>query len=413
MVQPLRASARGMESRKVTLFSTDVGEHIPAQEGHAVTPLELSKIIELAPSFMCVLRGPTFVFEVANEAYRQLAAQRELIGLSVREALPEVEGQGFFELLERVYSTGEPWVGNSIPVRLRRNPGGEPEERYLDLVYQALRGPEGAITSIFVHGVDITSRRLAEDALRTTAELAERQARVFNTTLSAITDFAYSFDRNGRFVYANKPLLDLWGLTLEEACGKNFFDLKYPDDLAAKLQRQIQHVFDTHEGVIDETPYTSPTGVDGYYEYIFRPVYDLQGEVELVAGSTRDITLRKHSEDALKDADRRKSEFLAILVHELRNPLAPIRSAVEFLEKNTTSRDAARPLYQMMERHVSLMVRLIDDLLDLSRVARGTIELRCEQVELSTVLQQAVEIVQAPCAESNHDLTVTMPAEPI
>ena len=315
-------------SRKVAVVFTDVTERRRTQEALAAARTELSEIIELAPSFMCVLRGPTFVFEVANEAYRQLTGERQLIGLAVRDAFPEVAGQGFFELLENVYSTGEPWIGSGVPVRLRRNAGDPPAELYLDLVYQALRGPDGSITGVFAHGVDITARKLAEEALRKTAELAERQSRVFNTTLSAITDFAYSFDRDGRFVYVNKALLDLWGLTLEEAVGKNFFDLKYPDELAEKLQRQIQQVFHTREGVVDETPYTSPTGAGGYYEYILRPVLGPGGDVELVAGSTRDITSRKQAEDALKVADRRKNEFLAMLAHELRNPLAPIRSAV-------------------------------------------------------------------------------------
>lgn len=77
---------------------------------------------------------------------------------------------------------------------------------------------------------------------------AERQARIFDTTLSAIADFAYAFDRDGRFLYVNRALLDLWGLELHEAVGKNFFDLQYPEDLAARLQRQVQTVVDTGGG---------------------------------------------------------------------------------------------------------------------------------------------------------------------
>lgn len=119
---------------------------------------------------------------------------------------------------------------------------------------------------------------------------------LLHTALSHITDFAYVFDREGRFIYVNKPLLDLWGLTLDQAVGKNFFDLKYPDELAAKLQRQIQQVFSTRQRLVDETPYTSPSGVRGYYEYIFSPVLAPDGVVEVVAGSTRDITVRKQLE---------------------------------------------------------------------------------------------------------------------
>jgi PAS domain S-box-containing protein len=127
-------------------------------------------------------------------------------------------------------------------------------------------------------------------------ERYERQTHVFDAMLSAITDFVYFFDRDGRFLYANKALLDLLGLALEAVVGKDFFDLRYPDDLSEKLQRQIQQVFSSREVLSDETPYTSPTGVVGPYEYIFSPVIAADSTVEAVAGSTRDITDRKRAE---------------------------------------------------------------------------------------------------------------------
>lgn len=134
--------------------------------------------------------------------------------------------------------------------------------------------------------------------------------RLFDATLSAIRDFAYTFDRAGRFLYANKALLDLWGLSLEEAVGKNFFDLKYPDELAARLQRQIEEVFTTKTTVRDESPYLSPTGVYGVYEYIFCPVFNDAGEVEIVAGSTRDITRHKAAEQEIRDQQQRMDAAL-------------------------------------------------------------------------------------------------------
>jgi PAS domain S-box-containing protein len=146
-----------------------------------------------------------------------------------------------------------------------------------------------------------------------------RQARVFDAVLSSITDFAYTFDRRGRFTYVNKALLDLWGLALERAIGKNFFDLRYPDELAAKLQRQIEEVFQTGKPLFDETPYVSPTGAGGYFEYIFVPVFTPEGEVEAVAGSTRDITRRKRAEDdrerLLKQVEAER-ERLSEIIHQ-------------------------------------------------------------------------------------------------
>jgi PAS domain S-box-containing protein len=143
-----------------------------------------------------------------------------------------------------------------------------------------------------------------------TDELFRQQSLTFDTILSTITDFAYIFDRSGRFRYVNRALLDLWGLKLEEAVGKNFFDLKYPDDLAGRLQGQIQQVIDTKQGLRDETPYTSPAGVIGYYEYIFQPVFDADGNVEAVAGSTREISSRKKMEEDLRDAKARLESTL-------------------------------------------------------------------------------------------------------
>jgi len=151
--------------------------------------------------------------------------------------------------------------------------------------------------------LDITDRVHAENERGELSDKLARQGRTMETLLSSIADFAYIFDREGRFVYANKALLRLWGLKLEEAIGKNFFDLHYPEELAAKLQRQIQEVFETKLPLSDKTPYTSPTGSGGYYEYIFWPVLDAGDMVELVAGSTRDITESQNTLEALQRSE--------------------------------------------------------------------------------------------------------------
>jgi PAS domain S-box-containing protein len=150
--------------------------------------------------------------------------------------------------------------------------------------------------------IDITERKSSEAKAEDLRFRLDQQAKLFDITLASITDFAYVFDRQGRFAFVNQALLDLWGLKLEDAVGKDFFDLKYPPDLAERLQRQIQQVFDTKAGLTDETPYTSPTGAGGYYEYIFRPVFGRDGSVETVAGSTRDITERKRVEEELRQS---------------------------------------------------------------------------------------------------------------
>ena len=106
---------------------------------------------------------------------------------------------------------------------------------------------------------------------------------------------------------------------------------RLPARVGCPIAAQIQTVIDTKQPVKDETPYTSGVG-ERQYEYIFVPVLAANGSIEAVAGSTRDITDRKRTEEALREADRRKDEFLAMLAHELRNPLAPIRNALQILK---------------------------------------------------------------------------------
>lgn len=160
---------------------------------------------------------------------------------------------------------------------------------------------------------NITERKRAEAALSELAHETEQKEKLLNTVLSHITDFAYIFDCSGRFLFANQPLLDLWRLPLESAVGKTFFELNYPPDLAAKLAREIQEVVTTRRVVSEEITFTSADGTEGSYEYILTPVTAADGSVEFVAGSTRDISERVRSANALRDAERQQRELAELL----------------------------------------------------------------------------------------------------
>ena len=131
--------------------------------------LRLATIFEHAPAFLAVMRGPEYVFERINPAFRTLVGDRDPIGLPLYDALPEIRGQGFVELLDHVRTTGEPFVGRQMPVQLTRRSEGAPETRYVDQVYQRLTDPDGEVR-IAAHGVDVTDQVHASNALRRTEE---------------------------------------------------------------------------------------------------------------------------------------------------------------------------------------------------------------------------------------------------
>jgi PAS domain S-box-containing protein len=249
-----------------------------------------------------------------------------------------------------------------------------------------LRGPHSTPGVVFGISELQASAHQAED-LRFRLE---QQSRILDITLSSIPDFAYIFDRDGRFVFVNNALLKLWGLKLEDAIGKNFFELQYPDELAARLQQQIQKVFDTSEGLTDETEYTSPTGVAGYYEYIFRPVFDREGHVELVAGSTRDITGRKSVE-----ADLRRSQ------ERLREAAESLESQIQARTKELEIRNHDVMLQSEHLRELSIRLMTAQDV-ERRRIAR---EMHDSAGQIVAVLSMQLAQISAKSGDSNSELS--------
>jgi len=123
-------------------------------------------LFQQAPSFMCILSGVDHRFELVNDAYLQLVGNRQLVGLTVRDALPDLSGQGFFELLDTVYRSGTPYLGKNLPVFLQRDGGDTSDKRFINLIYQPIFDQTGNVTGIFVDGFDVTHQKRAEDELQ-------------------------------------------------------------------------------------------------------------------------------------------------------------------------------------------------------------------------------------------------------
>jgi PAS domain S-box-containing protein len=257
---------------------------------------------------------------------------------------------------------------------------------------------------------DVSDRKRAE---------AEREK--FVTLVESSTDFIGMCDLRGVPFFVNRAGLEMVGLDDMEAARsvpvQSFF---FPEDQARIMQEFFPLVLEKGHGEIEVRFRHFKTGAAIWMAYKVLTLPDVAGRPIAFATVSQDVTERKRLEDNLirlaadlSEADRRKNEFLAMLAHELRNPLAPISNTVQALHLGGGDADTLRSASQMLQRQVGQMSRLVDDLLDMSRITRGKIELRKGRVELAPIIQQAVEAVRALYRSLDHELTVTLPPRPV
>ena len=275
-----------------------VGMHLQLRELRIEAESDRAKLSSLlmnAPAAVALVDGPQFVFELANQRYLELVGRpSDILGRTVREVFPELEGQGFFELLSRVYSTGEPFITTEAKILLDRKGDGELEELFVNVVYQPYFGLDGRTKGISVFGFDVTEQVVARHAVESAQREAERER-----------------------------------------------------ELARISQAQAE------------------------------------------------------------SANRAKDEFLAMLGHELRNPLSPILTALELMRlRNDSALLKERAVIERQARHLA---RLVDDLLDVSRIAQGKVDIKRRPIELAQLIGQSIEVAAPLLEERRHVLTTKVP----
>lgn len=229
----------------------------------------------------------------------------------------------------------------------------------------------------------------------------------FTRFMESVPGLAWIKDADGRYVFANDAALKAFRLSRTELYGRTDADV-FPQETAAAFMandrqaalsgvgiqviEKLEHADGEHHSLVAKFPIEEPGSA--------RP---------FVGGIAIDITDRIRAEEALKLADRRKDEFLATLAHELRNPLAPIRYAVQLIAQPGVDRSTLQYVHGVIDRQVGHMVRLLEDLLDMSRISYGKLELRREHVELSVIVNSALEASRPVIEAAGHELVVEMP----
>ncbi len=272
-----------------------------------------------------------------------------------------------------------------------------PHDRWYEI--HAYPSPDG----LSVYFRDVSQRQLAEAALRE----SEQQLRLLADT---IPQLAWTARPDGHIFWYNRRWYEYTGTTPEQMEGWGWQSVHEPLQLPVVLERWKASI---DSGEPFEMVFPLKGADNNFRSFLTRvnPLRDQEGRVLYWFGTNTDISDIKRMEEALRDADRRKDEFLATLAHELRNPLAPIRNSLQILKMPRLDAATVERSRDMMERQVHHLVRLVDDLLDVSRVMRGKIELRKETVELAAVVARAVETVQPLIEAQGHDLNVRLSSE--
>jgi PAS domain S-box-containing protein len=269
-------------------------------------------------------------------------------------------------------------------------------------------GPEGGPALVGGMAIDITDHLRAEEVL---AESEER----FRQLAENINEIFWMTDpQTTQLLYISPAYERVWGRSCQSLYEnpRSFMDAVHPED-RERVRIAVLENQSRGEQTDKEYRVVRPDGSIRWVRDRAFPVKDAAGRFYRLVGIIDDFTERKHAEEALKEADRRKDEFLATLAHELRNPLAPLRNGLQIMRLAGNDRAAVEQARAMMERQLEQFARLVDELLDLSRISRGKIELHKERIELATVLDNALETCDPLIKQSGHELTVTLPDEPV
>ena len=273
----------------------------------------LQQLFDQAPGFMALSKGPEHVFEMVNPSYLRLVGERDLIGRTVREAFPELEGQQFFSLLDHVFETGKAFTGRARPLRIQRIPGAEPEERLLDFVFQPITDAKGKVTGIFAQGSDVTELHQAELALR---ESEERFRLIADS--APVPMWVTRLDRKRSFV--NRAYVEFLGISYEASVDFDWRSIIHPDDAERIVKESIAGEASLKPFVL-EGRYRSGNGQWRWIRSESQPRWGPTGEHIGFIGIAHDINASKEAERELRQMndtlERRVAERTADLTAAL------------------------------------------------------------------------------------------------
>jgi len=381
----------------ILVTAIDVTAQVLAQQQAKIKERELENdqqfrnLIDHAPIAIGIFKGWDMIIDSANDSLLELWGKDDkLTGLPLLEALPEIKGSAYMDLLRNVYTTGKSHYGYEMPSRLYQKRYGK--DSYFNYIYKPIVEEDGKINSILVIANDVTVQVLAKK------ELEESENRFKNLILEAPMATALYVGREMMIEVANEAMLKLWGKdasvigthlskALPELEGQPFFRL-----LEAVFTTGIP--YHTREGKADLV-------VDGrlqsfYFNFTYKPLVDSEGRVYAILNMAVDVTTEVQARAELQEISNKKDEFLSVTSHELKTPLTSLKASMQLnnkIFKNTPNSSAIPVFIHKANSSLTKILHLIDDLMHLSKVQQGHLPLNKTRFNLTAVLSECCEHV--------------------
>lgn len=306
-----------------------------------------SSIFMQMPAIICILRGPYHIYEFANEGYRQIVGYRDIIGKPIREALPELQGQGFYEIMDDVYKTGEPFIGKEMPVKI--NKGNGKEEVYLNFIYQPLWDKNGQIDGILVHAVDVSEQVLSRQ------KIEENENRYHNLIHSSPSMIAILSGENLIIEIANDAILESWGKG-KDVFGQSILTVM-PEFIVQGVGDLLRRVFATGKPYF---AYEMPLEImrkgkkeSGFYNLIYQAQRDKKGKIEGVAIIAGEVTPQAEFNKKIRYNEQRFRSVVAqspgpVMILKGENMVVEIANEPAFKAFNIGEKDIGKPFFEIL-----------------------------------------------------------------
>lgn len=360
------------------------------------------------PAGMAILKGPNFVFEKINQEYARMVDYRHVLGLPILEAIPELQSRPeFIAKMKEVYETGIPYsIKEAKTVLSVFAHKSKDHSQYADITYKRMNTPTGEAYGIFVFATDVTEKVHARKHI-------QESETEFRALAEVMPQIIFTANPNGEIIYFNERWEDYTGATAQESLGKNWHLFHHPDDIKA-INKSWK------ESIQNGTPYQIEfrlRGNDGLFRWFLAralPMKDEFGRITKWIGTNTDIHEQKalsqklttvldevqSSKQLAESANNAKSAFLANMSHEIRTPLGSIMGFVNLMRNPDLSQSELNKYISIAEKNSEQLLRIIDDILDLSKVEAGKLVIEKIDMNLTELLADVASLMEFRAQEN-------------